>query len=84
MSRAQYDGALPEEVRKYSMRQKDIEFSVNLILQGQREGAIRAGNPVALATAFFMSVQGIAENIARNPEMPVPNPEWIVDILRSK
>lgn len=85
MNRAQYDTALPEEIRNYYlMRQKDIEYSVMLIRQGQKEGSIRDGDPIALTTAFFMSIQGIAENIARNPEMPIPNPEWIVDIIRSK
>lgn len=84
MSRAQYDAALSEELRHFFMRQKDMEFSVNLIQQGQKEGSIREGNAIALATAFFMAIQGIAEHIARNPEMPVPNPEWVVDILRRK
>ena len=84
MNRAQYEAAFSEEIRNYSMRQKDIEYSVSLIEQGQKEGSIREGNPIALATAFFMAIQGIAENIARNPEMPVPNAEWIVDIIRSK
>ena len=84
MNRAQYEAALSEEIHNYSMRQKDIEYAVNFIEQGQMEGSIREGHPIALATAFFMSIQGIAENIARNPEMPVPNAEWIVDIIRSK
>lgn len=84
MSRAQYDMALSTELRNYLMRQKDIELSVKLILQGQKEGSIRDGDPIALATAFFMAMQGIAEHIARNPEMPVPNPEWVVDIIRRK
>ncbi|MDE5667723.1 MAG: TetR/AcrR family transcriptional regulator; helix-turn-helix transcriptional regulator, partial [Clostridia bacterium] len=84
MNRAQHEAALPEDIRNYSMRQKDIEFSVNLIVQGQKDGSIRAGNPIALAITFFMAIQGVAENIARHPEAPVPNPEWIVDIIRSK
>ncbi len=84
MNRAQYDEALSEQTRKYFMRQTDIEYSVKAIKQGQKAGCIRPGNPLALATAFFMAIQGIAENIARTPEMPVPDPEWIVDIIRSK
>lgn len=84
MNRAQQNAELSDKIRDYSMRQKDIEYTVKLIEQGQKEGSIREGNPIALATAFFMAIQGIAENIARNPEMPAPNPEWIVDIIRSK
>lgn len=84
MNRAQYDGILSENMRNYSMRQKDVDIAVKIVLQGQKEGSIRDGDPLALATAFFMAIQGIAENIARNPEMPVPKPEWLVDIVRRK
>ncbi|MDE6655478.1 MAG: TetR/AcrR family transcriptional regulator [Anaeroplasmataceae bacterium] len=84
MNRAQYDDVITDQLSKYSMRKQDIESSVKIIRQGQKEGSIREGNPIALATAFFMAIQGIAESIVRNPEMPVPNPEWIVDIIRSK
>ncbi len=83
MSRAQYDGALSERVRKSSMRQKDVDRAVELVRQGQRDGSIREGDPVALVTAFFMAIQGIAENIARSPEAPLPKAEWIVDIIRN-
>ncbi len=66
------------------MRKNDVESAVKRIEQGQKEGDIRSGNATALAIAFFMAIQGIAENIARYPQMPVPQPEWIVDILRRK
>lgn len=84
MNRTQFDEALPEKVRDYLMRKKDIEAAVRWVQQGQREQSIRKGDPLALSLAFFMAIQGIAENIARNPEMPVPNPEWVVDIIRSR
>ncbi len=84
MNRAQYEAVSSVEMRDYFMRQKDIDYAVKFITQGQLEGSIRKGNPVALTTAFFMAIQGIAENVARNPEMPVPDSEWIVDIIRSK
>lgn len=84
MNRAQYDAVLSDEIRDYLLRQKDVEYAVNLITQGQQNGSIREGNPIALAMAFFMAIQGIAENIARNPDMPAPDPDWIVDIIRSE
>ncbi|MDE5714672.1 MAG: TetR/AcrR family transcriptional regulator [Anaeroplasmataceae bacterium] len=84
MNRAQYDVALPKPTCNYILRKKDFDYSVELIIQGQKEGSIKEGNPIALAIAFFMAIQGIAENIARNPDMPVPDSEWIVDIIRRK
>ncbi len=84
MNRASYDDALPEQAKGFVMRKNDVESAVKRIEQGQKEGDIRSGNATALAIAFFMAIQGIAENIARYPQMPVPQPEWIVDILRRK
>lgn len=84
MSRAQYDEELTEQTRSCLMRQKDIDYAVRMIQQGQQQGSIRDGNPLALATTFFMAIQGVAENIARYPQMPIPQPEWFVDIIRSK
>ena len=84
MNRACYDDALPEQAKGFVMRKNDVESAVKRIEQGQKEGDIRSGNATALVIAFFMAIQGIAENIARYPQMPVPQPEWIVDISRSK
>lgn len=60
------------------------KLSVPIIKRGQRLGEIRQGDPLALAIAFWCSIQGIAEAIALDQESPVPEPEWIVDILREK
>ncbi|MDF2935583.1 MAG: TetR family transcriptional regulator [Paenibacillaceae bacterium] len=61
-----------------------IKQCVPLIEEGQRLGEIRRGNPLALSIAFWCSVQGIAEEIALNPSRPLPEADWIVDILRAK
>ncbi len=84
MNRAQYDENLSEQALSRSMRKKDIDYAVELVIKGQQDGSIRKGEPVALVVAFFMAIQGIAENVARNPRLPVPESEWIVDIIRSK
>ncbi len=84
MNRAQYDETLSEQIRNGLIRQNDVDHAVKIIRQGQQDGSIRQGDPIALSMAFFMSIQGIAENIARNPDMPIPDPEWIADIVRSK
>lgn len=61
-----------------------IRDSVPLIEEGQRIGEIRPGNPQALSIAFWCSIQGIAEEIALNADSPVPQADWIMDILRRK
>ena len=45
---------------------------------------MRDGDPVALSIAFWAAIQGIAEELAVYPDMPCPEPEWIVDIVRKR
>lgn len=59
-----------------------INQSVPLIKKGQELGEIRLGDPLALSISFWCSIQGIAEAIALNPNRPVPEAEWIIDILK--
>lgn len=82
MAQAQQSEGTPDSVRKIAAQVNTIELSIEIIKEGQEDGTIRQGNPIALSIAFWCSVQGIAEYIASNPEMPFPEVEWIVDIIR--
>ncbi len=55
---------------------------LDLIAKGQELGQIRTGDPLAISVAFWGAIQGIAEHVALNPELPLPEPEWIVQILK--
>jgi len=55
-----------------------------LILRGQQSGTIRPGNPLALAAAFWAAISGIAELCASYPDIPAPESEWIVDLIRAR
>jgi Transcriptional regulator len=59
-----------------------ITQSIPLIIKGQENAEIRTGNPQALSIAFWSAIQGIAEEIALNPNKPIPKAEWIVDIIK--
>lgn len=73
---------MPEEARKASMKVDSIEFTAGLIAKGQKEGVFREGDPVMLSRCFWASVQGIMEEMAMDRQMPAPDPEWLVSILR--
>lgn len=60
----------------------NLQLSIPIIIRGQEKGVIKQGNPLALATAFWGSIQGIAETMACVPDLPCPESSWIVDILR--
>ncbi len=74
--------SVSEEIKR---KLKDFDIyqpTAELIKKGQEKGTIREGDPNALAIAFWGSIQGIALQLALIPELPCPDSEWIVDILR--
>lgn len=83
MKYAENDSALSEEVRENIKGQRELEQTVKIIEKGQRDGSIKNGDPLALASAFWACMQGVVENVALRPELPVPNYRWIVDIVRN-
>ncbi len=84
MSQANYNDAAPGKVKEL-LRDFDIYTpTACLIKQGQADGTIREGNPMALGIAYWCAIHGIAEQYALNPNYPLPDGEWIVDIIRRK
>ena len=57
--------------------------TAGIIQQGQENGTIRPGNPLALAIAFWSAISGIAETLAMDMRLPCPQSAWIADILRN-
>lgn len=82
MAQATMNDAAPLVVKELVAKLDTIEMTVPLIIEGQRLGEIKPGNPLALSIAFWCSIQGIAEELAFNPNTPYPDPEWIIDIIR--
>lgn len=74
---------MPEEARKLALSVDTITNSAKLIELGQKKGLFRQGDAYLIATCFWTSVQGIMEEMAFNPQMKTPDPEWIMAILRS-
>ena len=84
MAEAQRSEATPAHIREIAMQVNTIEQFVPIVEWGQQEGTIKDGNPLVISNAFWCSIQGIAERFATNQEIPLPNAEWIVDIVRKK
>jgi AcrR family transcriptional regulator len=82
ISQAQRNPHLPKDFKDKLAQNDVITKSISLIKKGQRQGIIRTGNPIALAMAFWLSIQSYVEMIALNPEMPFPEIEWFVDLLK--
>ena len=84
MKQAQYNSASPDSVKQMLKEDNSIRNTVQLIEQGQQNGTIREGNPMALSLAYWSAIQGVCEGLALNPELPCPESDWIIDIIRRK
>ena len=84
MSQATFHENGPQSARDMVHAFDAITPTVEIIKQGQREGSIRAGDPTALAVAYWGAIQGIAEELAFQPLTPLPESTWIVDIVRKR
>lgn len=82
MNYAENDASLSEDVRNRIKGQRELEQTVKIIEKGQSASDIKSGNPLALALTFWAAIRGVVENIARDPTQPIPDYNWIVDILR--
>lgn len=81
ISRADADAVLGDDVVSKATHDT-LDRSATLIRSGQEAGAIRSGDPRALAIAFWGALQGAAQLVALDEDTPCPDPEWIVDLLR--
>jgi AcrR family transcriptional regulator len=83
MNQTYYSSDIPASVKQLLTGFDVYTPTAAIIQQGQENGTIRSGDPVALAIAFWGAIQGIAETIAMYPQMPCPQSDWVVDILRT-
>lgn len=83
INQAQCNQNLPNHIKEKLGQNGVIEKSIITIGEGQSQGIIRQGNPMALAMTFWLSVQAYVELLALNPDMPYPESGWFVDILRA-
>lgn len=74
--------ATPASVREMAMQAYSVEEFAAVMEWGQKEGTIRAGEPIVLANGFWSSIQGIAQQYAANREIDLPEPDWIIDMVR--
>ncbi len=74
---------MPEEARKIALSTGTIDSTAEIIKKGQESGVFREGDAKLLAICFWATVQGIMEEMALNPDIQAPAPEWIVAILKA-
>lgn len=84
MEMAMFSAAKVSEKAAEMIRDNDLlARAVEQLKKGQAQGVIRQGNPWALATAFYGALQSVAEWRAGYPSAPVPEKEWLLDLIRA-
>jgi len=73
----------PENVRKLLSNFDIYTPLIPIIEKGQEKKQIKDGDAISLLVAYWGSIQGIAQTYAQNQTYMLPNPHWIVDILRA-
>ncbi len=73
---------MPDEARKIALSVNTIEESAKMIQKGQEAGVFRQGDSKLLSMCFWATVQGIMEEMAMHKDMKLPEPEWIMAILK--
>lgn len=58
-----------------------IDLTAPVFAAGQRAGVVRDGDPLALSLAFWSVLQGIAQELLVRPDLPLPEPEWILAMV---
>ena len=74
---------IPERLRKLAASVDTIAYSQSRVKEGQQDGSIRQGDVMALSNMYWCAVHGIMEQYASRPEIMLPDPSWLVDMLRS-
>lgn len=82
MNQALLSEDVPQSAKKILSGFDVYTPTAEIIRAGQASGAMRAGDPFALAEAFWCAISGIAQMIACYPGLPLPESEWVVDVLR--
>lgn len=74
---------IPEHIRQMAVSVDTIQNSCGMIEAGQQDGSIRQGNALALSNMYWCSIHGIMEQYSVRADIPLPEPAWVVDMLRA-
>lgn len=83
MERTQQSQDVPPAVRAELAGFDMITPLIPVILEGQRQGTIRQGDPRTLIWLFWNAMQGAADVHAWDPTIPLPESSWIIALLRA-
>lgn len=81
MNEAQNKDRSPKAVYEMATQVNIIAETVPVIIKGQEQGIFRDGDPMTLSYTFWNALDGNMQELARQSEMQVPDPKWLMGIL---
>lgn len=75
---------IPEKLRSLAVSVDTVAYCQSWVEAGQRDGSIREGNPMVLSNMYWCSIHGMMEQYAHRPEIPLPEVDWVTDMLRNR
>ena len=75
---------IPERLRKLAASVDTIAYSQSWVKAGQQDGSIRKGDVMSLSNMYWCSIHGIMEQYALRPDIPLPDANWVVGMLRNE
>ncbi|NLT18313.1 MAG: TetR/AcrR family transcriptional regulator [Clostridiales bacterium] len=85
IKRAANSETTPKEIKKYILDNFRRIFDINItkLILGQSKGQIKKGNPEAMVKLFWDCIDGIVSSYIMDTSRPLPEPEWIIDMLKN-
>ena len=75
---------IPEKLRRLAVSVDTVAYCQSWVEAGQRDGSIREGDPMSLSNMYWCSIHGLMEQYALRPEIPLPEVDWVTDMLRNR
>lgn len=83
MAQMQRTEEIPIRIKELAASVDVISAMEKVLLAGQEEGTIRQGDTLALSNLYWCCIQGVVEQYVARPELPLPEPDWIVAMLEA-
>ena len=74
---------LTEKMKETVARMNVVDLLAPIVRKGQEQREIRDGDPRSLALCFFSAIESAAENAVCRPSVPMPEADWLVDLLKA-
>lgn len=82
MNIVSFSADIPDRLRQLAQSVNPVADSEVWVKRGQQDGSIRSGDPQILSNMYWSGILGIMERYAMRPDIDLPEPEWVTQMLQ--